>query len=81
MQEQDLIKQEQRNEEQIPTYMTVSINFEPFIQISLANEKAFYPGHESAPFLQSGSEWVQKITDKYESNPRVVKVFLENLKG
>jgi hypothetical protein len=50
--EKDLIEQQARNEEQIPTYINLSVSLEPLIQIQLENDKDYYHGVEKAPFLE-----------------------------
>ena len=69
-----------RNEEQIPTYINISIQLEPLISISRDNEQEFYPGYERGPFLQAGNEWIKAYQRQFNSE-RVVKLFLENLDG
>jgi hypothetical protein len=81
MEKQGLQEHEQRNEEQIPTYLNVTISLEPLITLPRENEREYYQGFEKGPFLQLGSEWVKMMEFKYRKTNRQFKVFLENIKG
>lgn len=72
-------EQEPRDEEQIPTYLNVTMSLEPFIQIETQNEAETYPGYEKTPFLLAGSEWAKAVVEKFRKSPRRVPVFLESL--
>ena len=72
-------EQEPRDEEQIPTYLNVTMSLEPFIQIETQNEAETYPGSEKTPFLLAGSEWAKAVVEKFRKSPRRVPVFLESL--
>lgn len=43
--------EQQRAEEQTPTYLNVTISLEPLISIDQANEQEYYQGYEKTPFL------------------------------
>jgi len=81
MDESQFAKQQLRNEEQIPTYINISIQLEPLIQIQTENDHDFYQGAEKSPFLEAGTMWVREIDHKFKRSPRMVKVFLENIDG
>lgn len=59
MDEQAIKKQQGRNEEQIPSYINVSIAFEPLIKIPIENEKEYYHGKESSIFLEACLQWAR----------------------
>lgn len=59
MQKKGLEDHEKRNEEQIPTYLNLTITLEPLITLPRENERDYYQGFEKGPFLQVGSEWVK----------------------
>ena len=65
MQKQGLEEHEKRNEEQIPTYMNITISLEPMISLPRENEREYYQGFEKGPFLQVGSEWVKILEIKF----------------
>lgn len=81
MQKQALEAHEQRNEEQIPTYLNVTISLEPLISLPRENDRDYYQGFEKGPFLQVGSEWVKALELKFRKQGRQFKVFLENIQG
>lgn len=81
MEKQGLEEQERRNEEQIPTYLNVTISLEPLITLPRENEKEYYQGFEKGPFLQVGSEWVKELEIRFRKTQRQYKVFLENIQG
>jgi len=80
--EQDTFKEQQkRDEEQIPTYINISIALEPFIQISLENEKDYYSGpmkKETGIDLEKYHQWAKDIMMKF-GNERYIKIYLENI--
>ena len=47
----DQIEEEDRPEEQIPTYLHLAIGLEPLIQLPRENEKDYYRGKEADNFL------------------------------
>lgn len=81
MQVKDFEEQQARNEEQIPTYINLTITIEPLISVPQENEKEAYPGKEKTPFLTLGTDFAKDIYRKFKTNPRVVKVFLVNIDG
>ena len=74
-------EQDKRNEEQVPTYLNISIGLEPLIQLPVKNEKDYYRGKEADNFLQKGTNWIKSIQNKFKQNPRVIKAFLEDIDG
>lgn len=54
-----MAEQQARNEEQIPTYINLSVTLEPLIQIQLENDKDFYAGKERTEFLAACCAWAQ----------------------
>lgn len=46
-----------RCEEQVPTYLNVTISLDPFINIPLENDREFYVGAEEGRFLEKGTAW------------------------
>ena len=64
---EDFKLQQARNEEQIPTYINISIQLEPLISISRDNEQEFYPGFERGPFLQAGNDWMKAYSRQFNS--------------
>jgi coiled-coil and C2 domain-containing protein 2A len=81
MEKQGLDEHEKRNEEQIPTYLNVTISLEPLITLARENDREYYQGFEKGPFLQVGSEWVKNLEVKFRKTSRQYKVFLENING
>ena len=81
MERDDFEKSQKRNEEQIPTYLNLTITLNPYISIPLENEKDFYNGVEKTGLLEAGTDWVKMIYDKFKPIHRSPKVFLENIKG
>ena len=65
MQKKGLEEHEKRNEEQIPTYLNLTITLEPLITLPRENERDYYQGFEKGPFLQVGSEWVKALESKF----------------
>ena len=61
--------------------MYINITMDPLIVVERSNEQDYYTGFEKTPFLTEGTEWMNKYTDDYFSNPRFAKVFVENLSG
>lgn len=57
MNEADIKRQQGRNEEQIPSYVNVSIALEPLIRIPIENDREFYPGQETTVFLEKCCAW------------------------
>lgn len=66
MDEDAFTEQQLRNEEQIPTYINLSITLEPLISVTRENDKDFYQGYERTPFLQAGTDWVRKIETMFK---------------
>lgn len=50
-----------RTEEQIPTYLNISIDLEPLIRLPRENDKDYYHGKEPPAFLQKGNAWIKQI--------------------
>ncbi len=70
-----------RPEEQIPTYLNVTISMEPLITLPRNNRNDYYQGFEQTPFLQAGTEFVDSVQSKFQKDKRYPRVFLENLDG
>ena len=49
----------ERTEEQIPTYLNISIGLEPLIRLPRENDKDYYHGKEPPAFLQKGNAWIK----------------------
>jgi coiled-coil and C2 domain-containing protein 2A len=77
----DLRKQQQRQEEQIPTYINLSITLEPLIRIPLDNDEEHYAGFEDSELLEKGTMWANKVTSSFKGQHRIVKCFLEDIDG
>lgn len=66
--------------EQISTYLHLSINLDPMIELPAENSDHHYPGAEPALLLIDSQKWVEKLTGKHK-NKRPFQVFGENLRG
>ena len=80
MEAADIDRHAVRAEEQIPTYLYVSINLEPLMTIPRSNEKDVYDGAELQDFLDKGTKFSKRFLTSHKS-PRYVKCFLENIEG
>jgi coiled-coil and C2 domain-containing protein 2A len=81
MDKEDIEKQQNRNEEQIPTYINLSISIEPFIKLPMENDKDYYNGKEKANFLEACIQWAKATARPFVLNQRCFKLFLENIDG
>ena len=72
---------QQACEEQVPTYLNLTITLDPFINIPLENDREFYGGQEKGPFLELGTAWEKQFYERFKPNNRQVKAFLENIDG
>ena len=50
-----------RENEQVPTYINMSISLEPAIGLPDENEGSYYPGHEDPKLLQYCSKWCNEL--------------------
>lgn len=66
--------------EQISTYLHLSINLDPMIELPAENSDHHYPGAEPALLLIDSQKWIEKLTGKHK-NKRPIQVFGENLRG
>lgn len=59
-----------RSEEQVPTYLNLTISLDPFINIPLENDREFYVGAENGPFLEKGTAWEKQFYERFKPNRR-----------
>jgi coiled-coil and C2 domain-containing protein 2A len=74
-------EQEKKKNEDEPTYITVSVQLEPLLQLPGENEYDYYPGAEKPSLLIAGSTWVKELKNRKVCSTRVVKAFGENING
>ena len=77
--EGDLEDQKLRENEQVPTYINLSISLDPPLDLHSENEQMYYPGYESANLLTYCTNWFL-ANIKAQKNSRL-RVFGENIKG
>lgn len=58
------------SEEQVPTYLNMTISLDPFINIPLENDREFYQGQEKGPFLELGTAWEKQFYERFKPNNR-----------
>jgi len=61
---------QQACEEQVPTYLNLTITLDPFINIPLENDREFYGGQEKGPFLELGTAWEKQFYERFKPNNR-----------
>lgn len=79
----DQLKDENlRKNEQIPTYLNLSISLDPPIEIPKENKEIFYNGAENNCILNHCAEWTNNLRNHHKYfKKRLIKTFGENLKG
>lgn len=63
----------------LPTYVSVSINLDPLLDLPAENEFEFYPGGEDARLLRAGTLWSNTYRYRKKGPPIIVKCFGENV--
>jgi hypothetical protein len=63
----------------LPTYVSVSINLDPVLELPAENEFDFYPGGEEAKLLRAGALWANTYRERKIGPPIIVKCFGENV--
>lgn len=61
------------------TYLNVSINLDPFIELPSENSELHYEGAEDSQTLLYCAQWIKRLAKKFPS--RNFNVFGENLNG
>jgi coiled-coil and C2 domain-containing protein 2A len=77
--EADIDDQKLRENEQIPTYINLSISLDPPLELPSDNDQSFYMGYESSLLLTMGSNWQAENSKQFKDSK--LKVFGENIKG
>jgi hypothetical protein len=69
--------------DEIPTYLNLSISLDPAIEIPSENSAVFYPGGENFDLLHHCAEWTTKLIQhgKPYVKKRKIRTFGENLQG
>ena len=82
MTEEQLRDENLRKNEEIPTYLNLSISLDPPIEIPKDNKEIFYVGGENQIILGHCAEWTNNIRNQHKYfKKRLIKTFGENLKG
>lgn len=68
-----------RDNEQIATYLNLSISLDPAIELPSENVLSYYPGAEIPQLLILGGDWVDMLRNKLKN--RKIAAFGENLEG
>ena len=64
MDEKQLEEEKLRENEQISTYLNVSISLDPFIELPTENNESYYPGGEPSRLLIMANEWLVSLRHK-----------------
>ena len=65
--------------ELLPSYISLSINLDPLLELPAENEYDFYPGGEDSKLLRAGALWSNSHRVVPKGAPLVVKMFGENV--
>ena len=65
--------------ELLPSYISLSINLDPLLELPAENEYDFYPGGEDSRLLRAGALWSNSHRTVPKGPPLVVKMFGENV--
>ena len=57
----------------LPSYISVSINLDPLLELPAENEFDFYPGGEDAKLLRGGALWSNTYRARKKGPPIIVK--------
>lgn len=69
-----------RENEQISTYLNVSISMDPAIELPSENNESYYPGAEPSLMLIMANDWLVSLKNKLKTK-RHFQVFGEDLNG
>ena len=72
---------ELRNNEQIPSYINMSVTLDPPISLPSENDEAYYPGYEANNLLGDASEWMIGMRSNPKLKGRKVTCWGENIDG
>lgn len=76
----DLEEEKLRKNEQLCTYLNVSISLDPAIELPSENIDSYYPGGEPSLLLIMANDWLIHLRNKLKTK-RNFQVFGENLNG
>lgn len=65
----------------IPTYVQLSINLDPILEIKSENEADYYPGFEDPQLLILGANWLNDVRKDSKVEGRYTKLWGETVKG
>lgn len=65
--------------ELLPTYISLSVNLDPLLELPAENEYDYYPGGEDAKLLRAGALWANDNRRVAKGPPKIVKLFGENV--
>ena len=68
--------------EQIASYLNLSVSLDPPIELQTENPESYYPGYENFDLLEEGSNWVRtmRIKAKKFKNPNI-NIFGVDIEG
>ena len=81
MSAKQLEEQRKMENEQPPTYINLSINLEPNLELPEDNTELYYPGFETQKILDDGAKWVQDRQRACKFKNPNIALFSENIKG
>ena len=79
MEDKDRVSQTPKTNEELPSYVSLSISLDPVLEIPVENELEYYPGRESSSLLIAATDWAKAVKALFPK--RYIKVFGENIEG
>ena len=61
MDEREAQQQMQRTNEEVNTYISLSISLDPVLELPQEGELEYYPGAESSSLLMAANEWAKRF--------------------
>ena len=70
-----------RTNEEINTYITLSISLDPILEVLTDPQYEYFPGAESSTMLIASNEWVKNLKAKKHFENRHIQALGENING